>query len=107
MLEDVMLPLMKQDNDDIFDAAETFLKIINTCALFKDKLKSDKDGHLKKVNNIKYTHSKSLIGTIGQLQKSGKSNTVCISDADYLTDKKILNNDTCKEIVELLKQVLI
>ena len=72
---------------------------------FKNK---QKDGDiLKKVNKQKYTHRKSLIGTVGQLQKSGKSNTVCISDADFLNNDKVLANDTCKEIVELIKQVMI
>lgn len=108
MLEDIMLPLMQQDNDDIFEAAETFLSTNTTCTLFKDKLKYDLSGTiLKKVNIEKYSHRKSLIGTVGQLQKSGKSNTVCISDADYLNDGKILGNDTCMEIIELLNQVMI
>ncbi len=107
MLEDVILPLMRKGNDDIFEAAETFLSTNTTCTLFKDKLEYDKTGTiLKKVNKQKYSHRKSLIGTVGQLQKSGKSNTVCISDTDYLTDDKILNNDTCKEIIALLKQVV-
>lgn len=107
MLEDVMLPLMKQDNDDIFEAAEVFLATNTICTLFKDKLKYDATGNvLEKVNKVKYTHRKSLIGTVGQLQKSGKSNTVCISDSDYLSNEKILNNKTCNEIIELIKQVM-
>lgn len=107
MLEDVMIPLMKQDNDDIFSAAETFLMINRTCLLFKDKLTFDESGDiLKKVNNVKFSHKKSLIGTIGQLQKSGMSNAVCISQTDYLTDEKLLNNSTCAEIMELLKSVM-
>ncbi|WP_271785354.1 DUF3226 domain-containing protein [Aquimarina algiphila] len=108
MLEDIMLPLMQQDNDDIFEAAETFLATNTTCKLFKDKLKFNNEGTiLKKVNKQKYSHRKSLIGTIGQLQKSGKSNTVCISDADYLNNDKILSNNTCGEIIKLIKQVML
>ena len=108
MLEDVLIPLMKEGNNDIFEAAETFLTTSTTSSLFKDKLKyDDKKVIIKKVNNQKYSHLKSLIGTIGQLQKSGKSNTVCISDSDYLNDTKILKNVTCIEIVSLIKQVMI
>jgi len=108
MLEDIMLPLMQDGNDDIFEAAETFLLTNTTCTLFKDKLKYDDAGIiLKKVNKVKYSHRKSLIGTVGQLQKSGMSNAVCISQTDYLNNDKILANDTCKEIVELIKQVMI
>ena len=105
-LEDVMLPLMQQGNDDIFEAAEIFLKTNTTCNLFKDRLKYDENNELKKVNKVKYYPLKSLIGTVGQLQKSGTSNTVCIGQTDYLSNDKILGNDTCKEIVELLKQVI-
>jgi hypothetical protein len=108
MLEDIMLPLMQDGNEDIFLAAETFLTTNTTCTLFKDKLKYDEtETFLKKVNKQKYSHRKSIIGTIGQLQKSGKSNTVCISDADYLNNDKILNNHTCIDIVELINKVMI
>jgi hypothetical protein len=108
MLEDILLPLMQQDNVDIFEAAETFLSTNTTCTLFKDKLQYDETGTiLKKVNTVRYNHRKSLIGTVGQLQKSGMSNAVCISQTDYLSNPKILDNDTCKEIIELLKQVMI
>ncbi|QXP52543.1 DUF3226 domain-containing protein [Cellulophaga sp. HaHa_2_1] len=109
MLEDVLLPLMQEDNGDIFEAAEAFLAINKTCALYKDKLKYDKVNIsiLKKVSSDKYAHRKSLIGTVGQLQKSGKSNTVCISDADYITEDKINSNTTCMEIIALIKTVII
>jgi len=109
MLEDVLLPLMQEDNDDIFEAAETFLATNKTCALYKDKLKYDKDDAsiLKTVSSDKYAHRKSLIGTVGQLQKSGKSNTVCISDADYMTEDKIKANATCNKILDLIKTVMI
>ncbi len=109
MLEDILIPLMKDGNDDVFEAAETFLEIKTTCTLYKDKLKYDKKDAtlLKKVSSDKYYHKKSLIGTIGQLQKSGKSNTVCISDADYITEAKILENATCIEIIDLIKTVMI
>lgn len=108
MLEDILLPLMQDGNDDIFEAAETFLTTNKTCTLFKDKIQYDNTGTIiKKVNTVKYSHRKSLIGTVGQLQKSGMSNAVCISQTDYLNNDKILANDTCKEIVELIKQVMI
>lgn len=107
MLEDILLPLMQEDNEDIFEAAETFLSTNTTCTLFKDKLEYDDTGKiLKKVNTVRYSHRKSLIGTVGQLQKSGMSNSVCISQTDFLSNAKILDNYTCKEIIELLNQVM-
>lgn len=108
MLEDVLLPLMQKDNQEIFEAAETFLEINKTCQLFKDKLKYDAGGTvLKKVNGITYSHRKSLIGTAGQLQKSGMANTVHISQTDYLNNEKILGDHTCQSIFSFIKQILI
>lgn len=107
LLEDILIPLMKQENEDIFDAAEKFLSIHETTTLFRGKVEYDKTGTIKKkINEKKYAHKKSLIGTIGQLQMSGKSNTVCISDADYLTDKKIKENPICIDIYNFIQKAL-
>ena len=103
MLEDILLPLMREGNNDIFQAAEDFLAINHTCNLFKDSLRLDSTGQILKVNGEKYSHKKSLVGTVGQLRKSGKSNTVCISDAEYITDAKIKANDTCVDIINRIK----
>ena len=107
MLEDVLLPLMKEDNDDIFQAAETFLSVNHTCTLFSGSLRVDGEGQILKVKGEKYHHKKSLVGTVGQLRKSGKSNTVCISDAEYITDAKINANGTCTDIMNRINKVLI
>ena len=109
MLEDVLLPLMQDGNDDIFEAAETFLAVNHTCNLFDGKLilTEDEEPKLFKVNGKKYFHRKSLIGTVGQLQKSGSSNVVCISQADYLNNEKIKASKTCNEILDLIKTVMI
>lgn len=105
LLEDILLPLMQQDNDDIFFAARSFLSIHPTTHLFSDKLVY-RDDVLKKVNGQKYAEKKSLIGTVGQLQKSGKSNTVCIRDTDYLNDVKINGNQTCITILEFINKAM-
>lgn len=105
MLEDVLLPLMRDGNDDIFQAAECFLKTNKTCNLFKNSLQLDGTGQILKVSGEKYSHKKSLVGTVGQLRKSGKSNTVCISDAEYITDAKIKANDTCQDIMSRINKV--
>lgn len=101
-LEDILIPLMRTDNEDIFKEAETFLSIHEKTSLFKGKLLYDEKGGIHKVNNQKFDLKKSLIGTIGQLQKSGKSNTVCISDADYLNKTKIEKDSTCQEIMRFI-----
>ncbi|GHT97819.1 hypothetical protein FACS1894142_3190 [Spirochaetia bacterium] len=98
LLEDILIPMMMQENEDIFGKAEDFLGIHREAALFRDNVEYDSTGKTKKVFGEKYYHKKSLIGTVGQLQLSGKSNVVCINDAAYLTDKKIKSNDTCVDI---------
>ncbi|OAV68044.1 hypothetical protein Barb4_02220 [Bacteroidales bacterium Barb4] len=105
MLEDVLIPLMKEGNEDIFNKADAFLEIHESTALFKGKVKY-KDNIKKEINGKKYDPKKSLIGTVGQLQLSGKSNTVCISDSDYLTDDKIRNNPACTDIYTFIQKVL-
>lgn len=108
LLEDILIPLMKENNDDIFKEADAFLNIHERTVLFKGKVISDPiTGIIKKVNNQKFSYKKSLVGTVGQLQKSGKSNTVCISDSDYLDDAKIKTNTTCVEIHKFIQQVMI
>jgi len=108
LLEDLLIPLMRQGNDDIFDAAEKFLDIHETTTLFNGKIKYDETGAVKmKVNREKYAHKKSLVGTVGQLQVSGKSNTVCISDADYLNDEKIRSNTSCKDIYNFIQKAFL
>jgi len=106
-LEDILIPLMEDGNNDIFDKAKDFLAIHKETALFKDNIEyyyGTKD--IKKVNGEKYYYKKSLIGTVGQLQMSGKSNTVCISDSDYLNDNKITSNETCNDIYNFIQNLI-
>lgn len=106
LLEDILIPLMRQGNDDIFNEADKFITSHENTVLFKGK-QTVTDGVVKKVNGQKFSYKKSLIGTVGQLQKSGKSNTVCISDADYLDNGKITGNATCVAIHQFIQQVMI
>ncbi len=99
-LEDVLLPLMKLDNDSIFENAEIYLKKnVDSLRTYPLKL-SVKNGSLTEIRSTKkgdtdFDEQKSLIGITGQLQRSGKPNTAYISDSDYLTLDKIRNNQKC------------
>lgn len=86
-LENIVLPIMKHQNEQIFDDAEKFLDQ----HFSKDRCKS------------KYDKSKSIIGLCGQLQKSGGSNVVCIAQSDYINDDKILQNKTCVNIIDFIE----
>ena len=105
-LEDVLLPMMEAGNEDIFKEAKQFLSIHESTNLFKGNVEYNADASIKKVIGEKYHPKKSLIGTIGQLQKSGKSNTVCISDASYLNDAKLIADATCMEIVAFIRKAM-
>ncbi len=105
-LEDVLLPIMEIGNEDIFDKARQFLSIHESTSLFKGRIEYNVDASIKKVHGEKYHPKKSLIGTIGQLQKSGKSNTVCISDASYLNDAKLGESLVCKNIIAFIKSAM-
>jgi 5S rRNA maturation endonuclease (ribonuclease M5) len=107
LLEDILIPLMKQGNEDILYTADCFLNIHEGTNLFKGKVKYDPTTkEKKKINGKTYSYKKSLIGTIGQLQVSGSSNTVCISKADYLTDEKIKSDATCVDIYDFIQKAL-
>ncbi|MCP2026179.1 hypothetical protein L1276_001319 [Flavobacterium sp. HSC-32F16] len=111
-LEDILLPLMVLNNEDIFSNAHHFLSDhFNDDRLFPLKMEIENDVLVEKradklKKKLKYDSSKSIIGTVGQLQKSGSSNVVCISQTDYLTLEKIRNNKKCQEIVSYLNDFL-
>lgn len=105
-LEDILLPMMETGNEDIFREARQFLSIHEGTSLFRGKVEYNGDKTIKKVFGEKYHPKKSLIGTIGQLQKSGKSNTVCISDANYINDSKLTTDSICNAILEFIKKTI-
>ncbi len=110
-LENILLPLMQEGNADIFAKAEEFLSIHEMTNLFRGKITLNEGGtshpsDILKVNGIKFDYEKSLVGTIGQLQKSGSTNSVCIRQADYLTNEKIISDATCGRIVSFIEEIL-
>lgn len=105
-LEDILIPLMKEDNEAIFENAQQYLdENYDSSRIFPLKLSIDGsviEKRSQKVKDTDFDTSKSLIGIAGQLQRSGKQNTVYISDSDYLTLKKIQSNPKCLEIIHFL-----
>lgn len=89
-LEDILIPLMADGNEAIFGDAKQYLDTHFDQNRLKDK----------------FYEEKSIIGIAGQLQKSGSSNVVCISQADYLNDEKIYSNEKCVEIIAFFKSFL-
>ncbi|MBK9356830.1 MAG: hypothetical protein IPN08_05495 [Bacteroidales bacterium] len=91
-LEDILVPLMKLENDKIFEEAEKFI---------------DENYDAKRCVANNFDKKKSLVSTTGQLQKSGSSNVVCIGQTDYLSAEKIKANAQCMEIIELFNQIIL
>ena len=103
-LEDILVPLMRTGNEPSFDAAAEYINShYDESRLFPLILTIDGGGitearSVKQKEKEKFDDKKSLIGTVGQLQRSGKSNVVCISDNDYLSLDKMSKNTKCVEI---------
>jgi hypothetical protein len=111
-LEDILLPLMNQGNELIFEGANHYLdQHYDESRLYPLKIELVKD-QIEEIrsnkNKEKYKHdrSKSLIGIVGQLQKSGSPNTAHISDTDYLTLEKIRANSKCQEITKFFQDFI-
>ena len=82
-LEDIILPLMRKDNENIFSAAEKYIDNFSK--------KEDKD------------KGKQIIGVTGQLEKPGCENTVHIRQTSYITNEKIKANSKCQEILNYIE----
>lgn len=112
-LEDILLPLMKDENEDIFSDAEKFISDhFSDNRLFPLKIKIEAlTGKVSEVRSTRRGHKykfyekKSIIGVVGQLQCSGKSNVVCISDSDFITVEKIGAHSKCIEILNFLNKI--
>ena len=86
-LEDIIFPLMKSNNEKIFDDAKIYFD-------------THFDKERTKKNNVE--EMKSLIGISGQLQYSGVSNRDIIKQSDYLNEEKLKTDEKCVEIIEFI-----
>lgn len=104
-LEDILIPLMREGNEDIFQKAVDFLMLKDESRLTRLKLVKNTDGELEEKYSTKkhdFDEKKSQIGIVGQLQVSGKSNTVIIRDTDYIKLQKIRDNHLCRNILNFI-----
>ncbi len=104
-LEDIIIPLMREGNEDIFQKAADFLKLKDESRMKKLRMEKNPDGEIEETYSNKkldFDEKKSQIGIAGQLQVSGKSNTVIIKDTDYIKLQKIRNNNSCRKILNFI-----
>lgn len=88
-LEDILLPLMQTDNEKIFEDAKNYIETHYEVKRVKKKKNFNED--------------KAIIGIAGQLQKSGTSNNVIISQTDYITLDKVNEDTKCQEIISFFQ----
>jgi len=104
VLEDILIDLMKNGNETIFDDAELYIKKHQ----FDDSQRTKEyiciDSEEKYKGSSKFYEKKSLISIAGQLQFSAKSNSVIIEKSDYITKTDLLKNDICHEIAKLFSK---
>ncbi|MBL4586750.1 MAG: hypothetical protein JKX84_06815 [Flavobacteriales bacterium] len=111
-LEDILIPMMKKGNERVFQNAENYLtENSDETRHFPLKIKISDNGDITEERSSRnqdktFDLKKSVIGTVAQLQRSGATNTVCISHSDYLTLEKIRNNQKCKELIDLIQAFL-
>jgi len=98
-LEDVLLDLMKPDNEEIFENTENFIvSNMFTSDERKCEYKPCTDSYGKK---SKFKDKKSIISVAGQLQLSGMANAVIIGKSDFIKKNDILNSDVCNDIMKM------
>jgi len=107
-LEDILLPLMRIENETIFDNAKNYIDD-NRNKERHQKLKihimEGVIGEKRDSKRMKFDLKKSIIGIAGQLQNSGASNIPVIRDCDYLTLDKIKSNKQCQNIIKFFEDL--
>jgi hypothetical protein len=105
---DIVIPLMRDGNEEIFQKAAEFLKLKEEGRLSKLEIVKRTDGELEEKYSTKkldFDEKKSQIGIVGQLQVSGKANTVIIKDTDYIKLQKIRDNRLCRNILDFIRSL--
>ena len=102
-LEDLLISLMQQENEQIFEQSEKYL--------FKNVLAEERQKEFKCIGaeqrytgSSKFKEKKSIISLAGQLQFSGMNNSVIIAKSDYITREKLMANAQCIEIQSLFRK---
>jgi hypothetical protein len=108
-LEDIMVPMMEKDNEEIFQKAGKYLELKDDTRLKKLKIKKREDGTIEETRSgrkLSFDEKKSKICIAGQLQNSGKSNVVIIKDCDYINLVKINECAKCREIMGFIQSII-
>ncbi len=99
-LEDILLDLMKPNNEKIFTESLSFLTT-NNLSEERQKEFICNDTEEKYKDRIKFKEKKSIISIAGQLQFSSMNNSVIIAKSDYIKKSDISSNTHCIDISKL------
>lgn len=88
-LEDIILPMMEKDNEDIAKCAKDYVDKRTAFSLFQ---KEKPTKHPEKAR----------IGVMGQLQKAGSAIPAIIEQSAYLTDEKIKKSTICMDVFNFM-----
>jgi hypothetical protein len=100
-LEDILLDLMKPDNEEIFQNTEAFISSNILTPIERQSEYKPFDNIYN--NKCKFKNKKSIISVAGQLQFSGMANAVIIAKSDFIKKDDILNSEVCNNIMKLFK----
>ena len=85
-LENLLLPMMEEDNEELADHVKSFI---------------DRRETYKNIKPTKYP-LKARVGVLGQLEKAGCANPAIIEQSSYLTKEKIMTSTYCKALFNFL-----
>ncbi len=97
-LEDILLDLMRLNNESIFANSASFLA---SNQLHKNRQKEFSVFDETYKDKVKFQKKKSIISVAGQLQFSSMSNSVIIARSDYIKKSDIKSNKHCQDISKL------
>ncbi len=99
-LEDILLDLMKPNNESVFTNSLSFLHTNN---LIEERQKEFicNNTEEKYKERVKFKEKKSIISVAGQLQFSSMNNSVIIAHSDYIKKSDISSNSHCVDISKL------
>lgn len=107
-LENLLLEIMRDGNEGIFEDSEVFYeKLKYPKDTKKLKIKCDNGIALETESSKMFDvyPKKSIITIAGQLQNSGKSQVAVIEDSRYITLDKINANSKTKEIIDFFNSI--
>lgn len=95
-LEDMVLPMMREDNEDVFADIEHVADKREAYKLYQT--------HKEKMDDDRWDKDKAMIGMAGQLHKYGNGNAAIIEQSCLITNNQIAEDKCCQEIGHYLLQ---